>query len=210
MVNFVFSNKISKSTGSSGTLQFRIPGKYPVGTKKSPVIYTIVLKKDVTFQSKTGKTYTVPMSFKSTFSYWNINNDCPAIGLKRAANGTPLAFYVDAGLDFMLGCGYVNRGLLSISKALVDENGNAITKADKEFTFDVYAENGDRMDTVSIKTGEDGIGIGTIDLPYGTYYITEREPHPVDSYLYRGTKINGVEAPSPVGVYSSDDSVIVL
>lgn len=44
-------NKISKSTGSSGTVQFRIPGKYPVGTKKYPVIYTIVLKKDVTFLS---------------------------------------------------------------------------------------------------------------------------------------------------------------
>ena len=193
-------NKTSLSTGASGTVQFRIPGDYPVGTKKSPVRYTIVLKKNVTFQSKTGKTYTVPMNFASTFDYWDINNDCPAIGLKRAANGTPLAFYANAGLDFMLGCGAEKRGLLSISKVLVDENGEIIAKAGEEFNFAIWTKNGVCAATVSVKTGEDGIGIVSIDLPYGTYYVTESKPgdmgNPVevDSYLYRGTKINGAEA----------------
>lgn len=59
------------------TNQIRLGGSYPVGTKESPVVYILELKKNVTFQDENGEhLVTYPMKFNAEFNYWMENNMC--------------------------------------------------------------------------------------------------------------------------------------
>ena len=117
-VNFTKGSNIQTSTDSSGKAQLRIPGTFPVGTATNPVKYTVTVIKDVTFtDSKTGNTYTIPVTLTSTFSYWDATNDCPGIGKNgRNSDGTPKAVYSNAGMDFSLSSADNNVRAVEVEK----------------------------------------------------------------------------------------------
>ena len=60
------------------TDQVRIKGSYPIGTKENPVIYTLKLVKDVTFEIG-EKSETISMTFTKNFGYWSEDNICGAL-----------------------------------------------------------------------------------------------------------------------------------
>ncbi|MGN0704306.1 MAG: Cna B-type domain-containing protein [Lentihominibacter sp.] len=197
----VNKNNITTSEGQSGIKQYRISGSYPVGTKDNPVYYTVTLSKTVVFKSEAGEEYSVPMQFTATFSYWDPDNDCPGIQ-KRDADGSPSSFSNNAGLDFTLGSGAKSKGVVSIQKSVVDNNGETLAAENKSYTFNIYQENDSEnpVDTVVINPGNAGIGIGSTNLDYGTYTISEVVPEgdSINGYNYSSTiiKINGTETNS--------------
>ncbi len=173
-------NRVSTSTGSSGIQQFRISGNFPVGTKASPVTYTVSLKKTVEVTTSSGSV-SVPVTFTARFNYWDSHNDCPGLRGKDWQNGSVVR---DSGMDFLLGNakGDVNtKGTISIQKTLAGltiPEGQSMT-----FTFDIYTASGTLYDTISATVGSTSPYASTSisEVPYGTYYVIERAAA-VDGY----------------------------
>ncbi|MCD8396406.1 MAG: DUF11 domain-containing protein [Lachnospiraceae bacterium] len=170
-------NNLQTSTGEDGASQIRVGGTYPVGTESNPVYYTFSLTKDVTFTSKSEKTYTVTMTFSSTFSYWDDDNNCPGL-----PNGWPdkKSFTSGAGLDFNLSAASSTKSMVTVWKYVYDSNENLLTGSDvngKQYTFTIYDSTDTKVETVTVTVGSDGIGYATTDVELGkTYYVVETTP----------------------------------
>lgn len=172
-------NRVSTSTGSSGIQQFRISGNFPVGTIDNPNYYTVELSKTVTVTTPSGDVR-LPVVFTASFQYWDAHNDCP--GLRSGRNGSSKwqqgAVIGGSGLDFLLGNAEADlntKGTLSIQKTV---SGLELAEGEsKTYTFDIYSADGKLYDTVSVTIGSDAtIGLASIsEVPYGTYYIVERD-----------------------------------
>ena len=181
-------SNVSTSTGSSGIQQFRISGNFPVGTIDSPNYYTVQLSKTVTVATPSGDV-TVPVVFSATFQYWDSHNDCP--GLRGGRNGNSSwkngSVVGGSGLDFLLGNAKADlntKGTISIQKTVY---GLALAEGEsKTYTFDIYAEGGNLYDTISITIGSGStLGLASIsEVPYGTYYVVERDASAENYTLY--------------------------
>lgn len=182
----VDTSNIETSSGASGITQYRVGGSYPVGTITTPVYYTVTLKKNVTFTTKDGTTYTVPMTFSSTFQYWDSDNDCPGLssgddkqnkpeGSEQESNYTKWqkgSFISGSGLDFLLGSSdytKVENGRIQITKNVT---GYEVTE--ESYTFYIYDSTGTLVETLVVAVGADELGVSFSNLlEYGTYYIVE-------------------------------------
>ena len=170
--------KVTHSESASGLDQWRIPGTFPVGTKENPVTYTVTLKKTISVQTSSGNV-DVPVTFTASFNYWTSTNDCPGIcdfkdKLEDWNNGSVVK---GSGLDFKLGNGTgttVTAGTLNIQKTL---DGLTLAEGEtKTFTFDIYKDDGTLYKTLTaaISAGE-SIALTSTQLPFGTYYVVERD-----------------------------------
>ena len=199
-VSFTRSS-VSTSTDTDGNPQVRLKGTFPVGTKSNPVVYTVSFTTDVTFVDG-SKTYTVPMTFTSTFNYWSSDNVCPGLTREKSKwmNGSVIR---GSGMDFVLGSS-ASKGIVTIAKEVKDKDGNYINPSGQTFTFNVYrydagSNSYTKVDAVTVQPTGDGIGIGIVYLDYGTYYIEEASPVSeltVDNekYEYNGTAITYTDA----------------
>ena len=199
-VSFTRSS-VSTSTDTDGNPQVRLKGTFPVGTKSNPVVYTVSFTTDVTFVDG-SKTYTVPMTFTSTFNYWSSDNVCPGLTREKSKwmNGSVIR---GSGMDFVLGSS-ASKGIVTIAKEVKDKDGNYINPSGQTFTFNVYrydagSDSYTKVDAVTVQPAGDGIGIGIVYLDYGTYYIEEASPVSeltVDNekYEYNGTAITYTDA----------------
>ena len=199
-VSFTRSS-VSTSTDTDGNPQVRLKGTFPVGTKSNPVVYTVSFTTDVTFVDG-SKTYTVPMTFTSTFNYWSSDNVCPGLTREKSKwmNGSVIR---GSGMDFVLGSS-ASKGIVTIAKEVKDKDGNYINPSGQTFTFNVYrydagSESYTKVDAVTVQPTGDGIGIGIVYLDYGTYYIEEASPVSEltvdnENYEYNGTAITYTDA----------------
>ena len=166
-------NRVSTSTGSSGIRQFRISGSFPVGTQDSPNYYTVSLKKTVTVSTPTGNV-TVPVTFTSSFQYWDAHNDCPGLRGNDWDRGEVIRA---SGMDFLLGNAETDvhtRGTIHVQKTL---DGLALTEGEtRTFTFDIYREDGTLYTTISatVNAATPYATTSVSDVPFGTYYVVER------------------------------------
>ena len=192
---------VSTSTDTDGNPQVRLKGTFPVGTKSNPVVYTVSFTTDVTFVDG-SKTYTVPMTFTSTFNYWSSDNVCPGLTREKSKwmNGSVIR---GSGMDFVLGSS-ASKGIVTIAKEVKDKDGNYINPSGQTFTFNVYrydagSKSYTKVDAVTVQPTGDGIGIGVVYLDYGTYYIEEASPVSEltvdnENYEYNGTAITYTDA----------------
>ena len=172
-------SSVSTSTGSSGIQQFRISGNFPVGTIDNPNYYTVELSKTVTVTTPSGDVR-LPVVFTASFQYWDAHNDCPGLrgGKDSSSRWQQGAVIGGSGLDFLLGNAEADlntKGTLSIQKTV---SGLELAEGEsKTYTFDIYSADGKLYDTVSVTIGSDAtIGLASVsEVPYGTYYIVERD-----------------------------------
>lgn len=177
-------NNVTTSTGSSGISQFRIPGTFPVGTKSSPITYTVTLKKTVAVATASGDV-TVPATFTATFGYWDSDNDCPGLDMHSTewAGGSVVG---GSGLDFLLGnadSDVNTKGTISIQKTLAGLELAADTT--KAFIFDIYKSDGTLYTsiTATVSSSSPYATTSVSEVPFGTYYIIERDAA-VSGYTY--------------------------
>ncbi len=185
----VKTDDLETSTGADGVSQIRIGGSYPVGTKDNPVYYTVKLTKEIEFVDEdAGTTYTIIMTFTSTFYYWESDNNCPGLytnenDFRKWEDGS---FIDGSGLDFKLGDGSDSEdedsGYISIQKTVTDEDGNILTLTEEQtYEFAVYRWDEESnewtyIETVLVTVGSSGIGLSKTDLEPGTYYVVETKP----------------------------------
>ncbi len=159
---------IRTSQDKQGRDQFGISGTYPVGTSENPVTYEFSLTKNVTFRTEDGD-ITIPVTFTSTFTYFDEDNCCPMI---ERHDGK---VYDGSGMDFMLGEGGGAEYRVSIQKDVCDEEGNRLSVSGDDASFEFRIVNGNSAKSLSVKT-ESGLGYGSAEVEEGEVYIVETEP----------------------------------
>ncbi len=178
-------DRIEDSSGKSGVAQWRIPGTYPVGTNTDPVKYTVKLVKDVTFKISETDQITIPITFESTFSYYDEDNDCPGLKDKDRTK-----VHDGAGMDFILGTGKGSVNYYSIQKNVVLDNGDGTTTplavTDYTATFDFYADGTSINTNLQVNVAGVGIGYGTKELDNTTGAISISESDPAGTVVVDG------------------------
>jgi|GEM_PF-2738193 len=177
-------NDIETSDGASGMDQFRIGGDYPVGSIDDQVIYTLVLNKVVEVRISATETVEVPVTFTTSFGYWDSDNDCPGIRNDKKDDWQDGEIIGGSGLDFVLGNGEgktededekPTHGMINIIK-----NVSGLDEA-ADFEFEIYSEDGELFDTITAADVA-STGMTSIDrVPFGTYYIVEKDAS-IDGY----------------------------
>ncbi|MDD7282069.1 hypothetical protein [Floccifex sp.] len=110
------TTRLSTSTDNQGKSQVRIEGTFPVGTKNSPVQYTVSIRPNVTFVD--AGSITVPVTLSASFNYWDTGNACPGLDNSRGSWQSGSIIH-GSGMDFTFAAGQSNRGLITIQKKLV-------------------------------------------------------------------------------------------
>lgn len=101
-------------------------------------------------------------------------------------------------------------GTITVSKTVVDSARKTLDTSN-EFTFDVLDAYGDKKDTLKVTTSKSDT---TIELPYGTYTITETGKADIDNYTwsdvtYSGDGVMTQNGVTTVSVTSQDQQIQV-
>ncbi|MGN0801292.1 MAG: Cna B-type domain-containing protein [Candidatus Faecivicinus sp.] len=184
----------STSTGSTTGAQVRFEGSFPVGTKDSPVNYTVTFRKTLTVDG-----VSIPVVLSASYNYWTSANDCPGLKGKETQwkNGAVIS---GSGIDLTLGQGSGEYGTVNITKKVT---GLELTDDNAVFHF-CLVNKGDGSEIyvdcpVSKETGEGSVTVTLV--PYGTYMLYEVD-YVIPGYwcdvLLKGNQENVLDSQKPV------------
>lgn len=178
--------RYSTSDDGKGHNQIRMEGTFPVGTRTSPVTYTLTL--DLTINNVK---YTVSVNA----NYWDNSNVCP--GTYKGANpknertdawtdGETVDRQSKAGIDTEFGTPEATTKQVTITKEIAGVAETDLV-AGKTFVFEISQDNTVKgTATVTTTAGKTSAG-AIVYLPAGSYTVTEKTYSNYEGYEFVST-----------------------